>query len=151
MKTIDKLLRYKFNRKQRRYLKKEWYINWCWGKWWFNFSDSMFYIIKNLNWYSKYYYYILLADLEKLCWEHDIDFTLWWTKMDFRKANLIFAYKVFKLVSWGKWRHIFGRIGLFLVIYVLLNRHGKGYFNFWKKKELKELFINYEKNNEKLY
>lgn len=143
MKTINKLLRYKFNRKERRFLAHEGFINWCWGKWWFNFSDSILYTIKQLKWYNQEFLKKLLLDLELLCWEHDIDFTLWGTKWDFRKANFIFAYKIFKLTSWKRWRHFFGRIWLFLVIYILLNRHGKKYFAFWKKRKLEELFINF--------
>jgi hypothetical protein len=151
MKTIEKLLRYKFNRKQRRYLQAQWYMNWCGGKWGFNFSRTITDIIEELHGFQKDFYKKLLLDLEKLCWEHDIDFTLGGTKWDFRKANFIFAYKVFKLTSWNKWRHIFGRIWLMLIIYILLNRHGKYYFNFKSKKTLEDLFKNYKESNEKNY
>ena len=147
MKTINKLLRYNFNRKQRRFLESQWYINWCGWKWGINFSDILKNLIKQLKWFEKDYLIDLLRDLEKLCWEHDIDFTLGWTKWDFKKANFRFAYKVFKLTSWDKWRHIFGRIWLMIVIYTLLNRHGKEYFNFWPKKDLSELFENFKEND----
>ena len=142
MKTrlIDQLLRYNFNRKQRRYLAKQWYMNGCGGKWGFSFSNTIRAAIKELKGFNQAFYLALLNDIEKLCWEHDIDFTLGNTKKDFRLANFRFAWRMFKLLRWG---NFFGRLSLWIIIYVLLNRHGKHYFNFKDKKTLEDLFINY--------
>lgn len=162
---INKLLRYKLNRRQRRYLEKKWYINWCWGKGWFNFSNFLNESISRLKWYLKEYLWDLWKDIEKLCLEHDIDFTLWWTIWDFRKANFIFAFKIFKLLNWKKlhkWYYreyfilvrfflrimnFFARLWIFLVAYILLNRHWKELFKFGKKKKLEDLFIDYNEND----
>jgi hypothetical protein len=157
IRKIDKLLRYKLNRRQRRYLFKKWLVNWCGGKWWFNFSTFINESIVKLKWYLSEFYTSLWNDIQLLCFEHDIDFTLWWSIWDFRKANFLFAYKIFKLLAWKKlykswWLemniffkvlNILPRLGISFVIYILLNRHWKEFFNFWKKKNIEDLFINY--------
>lgn len=148
IRLIDKLLRYNFNRKQRRYLTKQWYINGCGGKWGFSFSNTIRYSIRELKGFDQAYYLALLNDIEKLCWEHDIDFTLGNTKWDFRLANFRFAIRLFKLLRWG---NFFGRLSLWIIIYVLLNRHGKQYFNFWDKKTLDDLLKGFNDKVSKEY
>lgn len=143
MKKIDRILKYNFNRKERRFLRAQWYINWCGWKWGFSFSKIMTGIIESLKWFKREFYRQLLIDLEILCWEHDIDFTLGGTKWDFRKANFRFAYKVYKITSWAKWLSFFKRIWLAILIYKLLNKNWKEYFNFKEKIEIEDLFTNY--------
>lgn len=145
------LLKYNFlNREKRRYLLKYWYINWCWGKGGINFSAFMDEAIENLKWFDINYFIALKNDLEKLCTEHDIDFWLWGTIIDFYKANFSLAYKIFKLLEWKKyWKKInnfLGRFFIFLTILYLINKYGKKYFYFWKKRTLEELFKNFKSN-----
>lgn len=137
MRTIDKILRYKFNRSQRRYFIKKWYINGCWGKWGFSFSDSIEYSISQLKGFKKERLARLWSDIEKLCGEHDIDFTLWKTKWRFIKANFIFVRWLFKLLWWG---NFFWRLTVAIIVFILLNRHWKKYFNWEKDITLEDLF-----------
>ena len=143
MRTVQKLLKYFFNRKERRYLVKAGYSNWCWGKWGFDFSGTIKNIIKNLKWYDQVFYKKLFDDIELLCWEHDVDFTLWWTKWDFFKANFRLAWNIFRLLRWANILWKYSRVWLFIVVFRKLNKYGKKYFSFKKKKELKELFVNF--------
>lgn len=144
VRTIQNLLKYNFNRKERRYLMSLWITNWCWWKWWPNFSKKIRETLEELESYNPKKALKLLADVERLCEEHDVKFELWGNKRDFIKANVSFSYGLFKLIHWGS---IIQRIWVFTLAYVLLNRFWKKYFSFWKKLELETLFKKFNLNS----
>jgi len=127
MSTIQKILSYNFNREERRKLYKLWFVNWCWGKWGENFDEILKVNIKFLKNFDPYFLQKLLDDIKKICEEHDLDYQLlrnaWFW---FFRANFRMALKLFRLIHWTS---IWWRISLASIVFVLLQKYGKRFFN----------------------
>lgn len=130
LRTIDTILRYKFTPEQiETYLDEE-IINWCWGKWGFNFSKTLEDNIELFDSFDKWKAKELFEDIKALCYEHDYDFFVWWGYFKFYLANFYFARWLFKLTHWASFVN---RISIFMIAFVLLSRYGKKYFDFTKR------------------
>lgn len=121
IRKIEKIKRYSDSEVEEGY--RKWIINWCWGKWWVNFSKIIKNNLKDLKNYDKEKYSELFDDIERLCAEHDLDY---YKQKWFRKSNFIFAFNVVRLI--GSWTSLLERITIFLVIYFLLNKYWKKYY-----------------------
>lgn len=98
----------------------------CWIKWGFDFI-----VIKNkieqlplvdTNKLDKLYWRI-----DKLCKSHDKDFEIWWSYLDFLRANYIFSKDLVKQLNWTsfKWR-----LAVFLLAFFWTTLFGWKAFNF---------------------
>lgn len=128
IKTIDKLLKYKLNRTERRTLTKYKIINGCWWSWGFKF-DNVFDLISEMEFYKNFDSEMLnqlKIDIKKLCEEHDIDFSIYKSKIRFYLANFKLAYWIFKLLNWA---NIYERTFAFSGIFIWVNKFWKKYYN----------------------
>lgn len=105
MRTIDALLKYNITPEEEEILLSNWYINWCWWKWWFSFDKILDYIW-NLEYIDKEKFKQFKIDLRRLCYEHDIDFARWWFILAFLKANDEFVSKALQLMHWINNEHL---------------------------------------------
>lgn len=109
-----------------------WVINWCWGHTAFNFDTFFEENIEKLPEYLQKEWMQLKEDIKYLlCGPHDVRFENWNTLFHFYLANFIFAYWLFKLTHWTTYTN---RIVAMFVVYWLLNKYWRKFFNFWKKK-----------------
>jgi hypothetical protein len=69
----------------------------------------------------------LYKDIYRLHFLHDILFLVWGSRYQFYFANYIFVRDLWKLLHWV-W--FFQKISILIIVFVLLNRHWKKYFNF---------------------
>jgi len=131
MRTIDKIKEYNLTNNQIIEFKRIWVINWCWWKWWFDFSVICNKIAK-LKYFDEKKINKLYDDILILCYEHDIQFFVWNSFISFLKANYKFSIW---LVALTHWTVVVERIMLFLTIFTLLSTIWIQYFNFWKKRD----------------
>ena len=111
-------------------LEEEWIINWCWWNKWFNFSRFFRDNISYLDEFDKVKWMKLIEDIElNCCWPHDIDFSNWWWYFNWIIANIKFGYNLYKLLNWTS---ITNRISISLIVFILLQKYSKNYFNFIK-------------------
>lgn len=148
MKTVERFLIYKLTDQQKEILKEKWFVNGCWGGWWFEFKTILNYMFKLIKFFIKKSANVkikklkrLWKDIELLCnWLHDIDFSLWGNIKDFHAANMKFICWILGLLHWST---VFIRILVFIVLYIWLNTVGLKFFTFRKKRlQLNDLFIN---------
>ncbi len=122
MRTINKILRYNFSQKKIQEMIRDWIVNGCWGKWWFDFWK---FIEDNIRYFPEFLQEKLSDfkdDLFLFCVEHDYDFHY---KIGFYIANFYFARWIFYLTNWTTfWK----RLSLSLIVFILLNRHWKKYY-----------------------
>lgn len=123
IRRIDTILQYHLTDKQIDWFIKLWIINWCWGKWWVNFSDIIQANLNSFKNFNKNKLSALWRDIELLCHEHDLDYFF---KKWFTSSNFTFALWVFKLIK--NWAKLWERITLFLVIFFLLQKYWKKYY-----------------------
>ena len=139
MRTIDTLRRYNLSKYDENLLTKLWWYNWCGWKWSINFSKLVRNNIEIIDNFDSGLGMQLWEDIEVLCFEHDLDFGRGGTLFDFYRANIIFGYKLYKLLhklNRG------GRISVSIIVIVVLNKHWKEKFKFWEKRSLKFLLNN---------
>jgi len=139
MRTIDKLKEYDLSDRDEILLAQNWWYNWCWWKDWYDFSKTIRWNIKLISNFNPNLSMQLWEDIEKICLDHDIDFSRWGGLFHFYRANFVFGYKLFKLLHKLK---LGGRISVSSISIVLLNRYWKDYFKFWEKRSLKYLLNN---------
>lgn len=122
MKTIEKILKYRFFEEKLKFLKNMWFINWCWAKWSFNFSE---FVKKNISEFENFLpNKNIFSDLEKCCNEHDLEFMFFREKFFwFFRANFNFCYKIFQLLHWANFSE---RFWVAIIIFFALQ-------NFWKE------------------
>lgn len=135
-----KLNHYKLSKRDLQILKDNWYINWCGWKGSTNFSKIIKHNIETFWNFKSNKAEQLFDDIEYyICHSHDIDFSLWGNIFSFYKANFIFAYKLYKITRFATfWERLF----IWMLAYYLLNKFGKKFFYFWKKRDLKWLLNN---------
>lgn len=95
--TINSILSYNLSNEETEALLMSWIINGCWGEGSFSFDE---FTEKNIEvlWYFDIDKKVeLLADLKRICYEHDIDFRF---KKGFLKSNLIMVLKVRSILYW---------------------------------------------------
>ena len=101
--------------------------NWIWWQW-FNLETLFKTIITEASKYIDVNKLdSLFNDVKRLSMPHDILFTLWWSKVQFYFANYIFVRDLDKLLNWV-W--FLKRMSILIIVFMLLNRHWKKYFNF---------------------
>lgn len=120
MKTINKILRYNFSQEKIQELIREWIVNGCWGKGWFNFSDFFSDILKYFPSFQIWKNFI--EDLFLLCVEHDYDY---YNQIWFHLANFYFARWIFQLLNWTS---LPVRIFTFIIILYFLTTKWKKYY-----------------------
>lgn len=135
MRTVDKLLKLNLNRKKRRFLTRKGIINWCWGKWGIDFDDVFDYVVSKYPKFNTDKAKTLYADFKNLCWEHDIKYWEWNTKIKRILADFRLAYSFFKLLHWTT---LWKRIWFFLLVFVWLLKNGHKYYNYDEKKCIDE-------------
>ena len=131
MRTIDNIREYNLTNNQIIEFKRIWVINWCWWKWWFDFSVICNKIAK-LKYFDEKKINKLYDDILILCYEHDIQFFVWNSFISFLKANYKFSIW---LVALTHWTVVVERIMIFFTIFTLLSTIWIQYFNFWKKRD----------------
>jgi len=131
MRTIDNIREYNLTNNQIIEFKRIWVINWCWWKWWFDFSVICNKIAK-LKYFDEKKINKLYDDILILCYEHDIQFFIWNSFISFLRANYKFSIW---LVALTHWTVVVERIMIFLTIFTLLSTIWIQYFNFWKKRD----------------
>ncbi|PZM85566.1 hypothetical protein DLH72_02130 [Candidatus Gracilibacteria bacterium] len=124
MRTIEKILKYNFSEKQIEEYKKSGIINGCGGKGGVDFSEIIEIFFKKFQNFKNEKLEKLWSDIEQLCYEHDYDFYI---QKGFKKSNFDFAKGVFRLIK--SWTSFFERFIIFLIIYFLLNKYGKKYYD----------------------
>jgi len=135
--TIKNILKYNFNREERRKLFNLWLTNWCGWKWGFNFSEILKNNIKLLKNFSEFNN--LARDINMICIEHDIEFIILRKRIFwFYKANFNFAKKLFLLLHWWD---LFWRVSIFLITFFLLCKYWKPYFEKTEYLTLEEIYI----------
>lgn len=142
MKTIKKLIPYELTKKQINELTNIWIINWIWWKWWISFN-KLFRKIKKIKWFKIKKYENLYNDINTLSIYHDIDFYTWNTIKSFIRANYNFSVRVIQLLHWSS---IFGRLFIFLILFLWLNIFWIRFYNWKRKKDFifKKIIMNYE-------
>lgn len=137
MRTITKILKYNFNRRERRKLHNLWLTNGCWWKWWVNFSVIL---KENIELLKNYWRLNNLArDINMICIEHDVEFIILRKRIFwFYKANFNFAKKLFLLLHWS---NLFWRFCIFLLTFFLLCRYWKPYFEKSEFRDLNEIYL----------
>jgi hypothetical protein len=141
MRTINKLLIYKFTAEQKLILKSLWVVNGCWWAKWFKF-EYLFSLVKWIVWkcnkVKAHKLWKLFTDFQLLCnFTHDIDFYLWWSLKDFYRANMQFIEWILKLLHWSSW-HI--RWFVAIILFLWLNIIWLFYFHYRKKRiDIKKL------------
>lgn len=123
MRTIEKILKYNFCKVTIRVYKENWIINGCGGKWWVDFSEIVEIFFKKFEKYNNEKIVQLWEDIEQLCYEHDYDYFI---QKWFKKSNFDFAFWVFKLIK--SWTNFSERFLIFIIIYFLLNKYWKKYY-----------------------
>lgn len=139
--TIDTIVSYQLSGYLLDKLKVNWWINWCWGKWGTNFSRIIRLKIKQFPEFLDSKYFSLLDDIERSCYDHDIDFSLGWNYIRFLIANYKFAFRLYCLTNWAT---VTQRLLVSITVFFSLNIYGKKYFSFWPRKSLKYLLKNKE-------
>jgi len=131
MQTLAKIQRYNLNYTDIEILKARWNINWCGWSWWYKFELKKLFKkkLKKLKWFKLKKFTRLLEDIEILCFEHDIDFTRWWNRLQFIKYNYILCIWIITLLYWSntKWRFV-----IFISLFATLNVIG---IKYWKRQE----------------
>jgi len=123
MRKVIQLLEYNMTSDEKEALLSIWIINWCWWKWWVNFSEKLNDYIVLLPKYNQEKWRKLIEDIKEFCHEHDIDYRF---KKWFYYANYKFAYKIFKLLK--SWVCLNDRIWLFILVFTLLNKYWEKYY-----------------------
>lgn len=131
MKTINKLLKYHFTEEELKKLYEAGIINWCWGKWWFNFDAFIKREINYLPKINKNKIKNLHKDIKELCYEHDFNFRFTYGYLAFIKTNFRLSFWIFKLIHWT---NFMSRIFVFIILFSWLNWMWYKYFKNWKPK-----------------
>ena len=127
---------------QIKELKKRGFINGCGGKCGFDFSEFIAKTIALLpNYLAKKGLKLFKRIEEEGCYPHDLRYALGNNIFLKIKADLILVYTIFKLLNWTTF---FKRLGVVLVIFWGLLKHGNQYFNFGEKVKLEELLASDE-------
>jgi len=125
------------NKIEYNYLEKLWIINWCWAKWWFNFSNIIDHNIKLFEEFKQEFFNSLHLSIKlKACWPHDVRFYNWWFIFAYIWANLKFAYDVYKILDWTC---LWNRMAVFLLSFFWLMIWWIKAFNwcfYWNKKNI---------------
>lgn len=140
MSTINLLQHYQISDRDKLILRQNWWYNWCWRKWGINFSELVEVNLSSFKWFLPKYAEKLMSDVEVLCLDHDIDISRWGNLWNFVKCNLIFAYKISKLIRKFAW--YWERLFTFTVVFAMLNKYAITSFNRWKRMSLKYLLNN---------
>jgi len=127
MKTIDKILKRRgFTEKQLLDYEMEWIANWMWGKWWIQFTD----IARKLPAFESDKEQKLLYNVDLISDIHDYKYFIWWSYIDFIKANYDLSVDLFTLLHWT---NIIARIFVFLLVFISTSLFGYKYFTKWKR------------------
>ena len=141
MGKINKILEYNFTEKQKYILIKEGISNWCWKKWWFNFSD-FFDKVQKFFWFKSEKFESFKSDVKNICsFSHDPKFWEWWNIIDFLVCNYVFANDVLKLL---RWTNSYARFIAFCTLFFWLSIFWISAFNWWEKRDINE-FLNTKK------
>lgn len=132
MRTIEKILKYNFCKVTIRVYKENWIINGCGWKGWVDFSEIIKIFFEKFEKYNDEKIVQLWEDIEQLCYEHDYDYFI---QKWFLKSNFDFAFWVFRLIK--SWTNFSERFLIFIIIYFLLNKYWKKYYE--KNSENKEV------------
>lgn len=128
MKTIETILEYKLSSEEISNLLNCWIMNGCGGKWWQNFDKILKDNLALIKWFDIKKQNLLFYDIRLICYEHDIDFRF---KKWFFLSNFKFAKKVYKLLIFAKkkWVNKKQAFSIALIIFILLNRYWKKFYN----------------------
>ena len=99
-------------------------VNWIWGE-----NASLKHIIDDildLPYFEADKYQELFEDIERISIWHDISYFIPWNYLDFTKANIIFSWRLYKLLCWTRW---YKRIWIAMITFIVLQIHWKKYFN----------------------
>lgn len=117
-------------REEYNKLKEEWIINGCWWNKWFNFSKFFKDNVTTLDQFLPIKSASLIDDIElTCCWPHDVSFYNWGWYFSWILANIKFSINLYKLLGWTTF---FQRIWIALIVFILLQKHSKTYYNFTK-------------------
>ena len=86
--------------------------------------------IMDLPYFDSDRYKNLFENIDRIACYRDIDFHIWKTYLDFTKSNLIFSYRLYKLLWWTKW---YKRLGIAIITMIVLQKYWKQYFRWFNK------------------
>lgn len=136
MSKINKILEYNLSEYEKKLLVVKWISNWCWKKWWFNFSNFFDKVQKRV-WFKSEKFDSFKYDIKELCsFYHDIKFWEWWKILDFLSCNYEFWIKVIQKMHWT---NVYWRFISFFIIFFWLSIFWISAFNWGKKRNIREI------------